>query len=432
MHGHGPSASSSRRHRSPGRPGWLAVAAIASILCLVATACSGGGGTGADHPAALSFVPADGSTSANPGQGITVRVTRGTLRNVTVTTSGERVSGTLNAARTVWRSTSPTLGVSQSYKVTARATGASGRAVTRTSRFRTLTPSHTFTTKIEEGAGLTYGVGMPIILYFSQHITNKAAVERALQVKTSTPVVGSWYWDDSCGIAPTCVYFRPQSYWPAHTRVSFTGDLNGVEGAPGVYGEHTLTQSFTIGESLIVVASTGSHYMNLFRNGQLSAHWPISSGRPGDNTPNGTYLTIDKGNPVLMTGPGYSLEVPWAVRFTWTGDYLHDAYWSVSEQGLVNVSHGCVNMAPANAQTYYQMENPGDPVTITGSPRAGIWDNGWTVWFLSWKKLVRGSALDMAVQAGPDGSRFISPSSVPPSTAAFPLQTAKPHSAAAA
>jgi hypothetical protein len=140
-----------------------------------------------------------------------------------------------------------------------------------------------------------------------------------------------------------------------------------------------------------------------------------------------------------MTGPGYSLEVPWAVRFTWTGDYLHDAYWSVGEhaywsvgeQGLVNVSHGCVNMAPADAQTYYQMENPGDPVTITGSPRAGTWDNGWTVWFLSWKQLVRGSALDMAVQAGPDGSRFISPSSVPPSTAAFPLQTAKPHSAAA-
>ena len=91
-----------------------------------------------------------------------------------------------------------------------------------------------------------------------------------------------------------------------------------------------------------------------------------------------------------MTGPGYSLEVPWAVRFTWTGDYLHDAYWSVGEQGLVNVSHGCVNMAPADAQTYYQMEHPGDPVTITGSPRPGVWDNGWTVWFLSWKKLVRG------------------------------------------
>ena len=79
-----------------------------------------------------------------------------------------------------------------------------------------------------------------------------------------------------------------------------------------------------------------------------------------------------------------------------------------------------------------QMENPGDPVTISGSPRAGTWDNGWTVRFLSWKKLVRGSALGMAVQTGPDGGTFISPSAVPPSTASFPLQTAKPGSAAAA
>ena len=124
--------------------------------------------------------------------------------------------------------------------------------------------------------------------------------------------------------------------------------------------------------------------------------------------------------------------MPWSVRFTWTGDYLHDAYWSVGEQGAVNVSHGCVNMSPADAQTHYQMENPGDPVMITGSPVAGTWGNGWTVWFLSWKKLVRGSALGMAVQAGPGGSTFVSPSSVPPSTASFPLQTAKPGSAAAA
>ena len=48
-------------------------------------------------------------------------------------------------------------------------------------------------------------------------------------------------------MAPVCAYFRPQSYWPANTQVSFTGHLNGVEGAPGVYGDHTLTQSFTIG-----------------------------------------------------------------------------------------------------------------------------------------------------------------------------------------
>jgi lipoprotein-anchoring transpeptidase ErfK/SrfK len=272
---------------------------------------------------------------------------------------------------------------------------------------------------------------MPIILYFSQHITDKAAVERALQVTTSKPVVGSWFWDDSCGMVPTCAYFRPQSYWPAHTQVSFAGHLNGVEGAPGVYGHHTLTQSFTIGDSLIVTASTATHHMDLYRNGTLFARWPISTGRPGDNTPNGTYLTIEKGNPVDMKGPGYNIKVPWSVRFTWSGDYLHDAYWSVGQQGFTNVSHGCVNMPPADAQIYYNMAVPGDPVTITGSPRAGTFDNGWTMWFLPWDRYLKGSALNQAVEAGPGGSTFVSPSSVPAPTATAPLGAPNPGNWAA-
>ena len=265
----------------------------------------------------LSFAPANGSKNAVPSQGITVTAAQGKLSDVTVTTAGEPVTGTLNAAHTAWHSTW-TLNVSQTYKVTAKATGTSGQAVTQTSTFTTLTPSQTFTTQIFEGSGATYGVGMPIILYFNRTITNKAAVERALQVKTSTPVTGAWYWDEPCNMAPACLYFRPQSYWPAHTQVTFTGHLDGVEGAPGVYGSHTLTQSFNIGDSLIVVASTATHFMNVYRNGALFAHWPISTGRPGDNTPNGTYLTIDKGNPVLMKGPGYRIKVPWSVRFTWS------------------------------------------------------------------------------------------------------------------
>jgi lipoprotein-anchoring transpeptidase ErfK/SrfK len=437
-HGPSPSASNASERGRDGRSRWLAVVAIGCVLGLAATACSGGGGSSSgshSSPAAkktastsgstLSITPASGSANVNPAQGITVTATQGKISGVTVTMGGEQVSGTLNAAKTVWHSTWA-LAVSQSYTVTARATSSSGQTVTRTSAFHTLTPSQTFTTQILEGQGATYGVGMPIILYFSHEITNKAAVERSLEVMTSKPVVGVWHWDDPCNMAPVCLYFRPRSYWPANTQVSFIGHLNGVEGAPGVYGDHTLTQSFTIGDSLIVVASTATHHMSLYRNGRLFAHWPISSGRPGDDTPNGTYLTIDKGNPVIMKGPGYSLPVPWSVRFTWSGDYLHDAYWSVGEQGFTNVSHGCVNMPPADAQTYYNMELPGDPVTITGSPRAGVWDNGWTMWFLNWNRYLRGSALGQAVEAGPGGSTFVSPSALPASTATAPLGSPDP------
>src|SRR5262249_43209239 len=179
-----------------------------------------------------------------------------------------------------------------------------GTPVRRRSAFRTFTPKHTFTTKIIEGYRQTYGVGMPIILYFSRPLSNRKAVERALRVSASKHVLGAWYWDTECGTAPLCAYFRPRHYWPPHTRVSFIGHLNGVEAAPGVYGDHTLTQTFTIGSRLIVVASTARHYMNVYRDGKHFAHWPISTGRPGDDTPNGQYLTIAKANPDDKVGPG--------------------------------------------------------------------------------------------------------------------------------
>ena len=396
---------------------------LCAALGLPAAACSGGEAraVGHDHGytkvgeqsgaatslTRISITPA-GGTDTSPNRGITVSVVGGRISKVIVDTGGDRVTGMLSRTGTTWRS-NWALDVSQHYTVTATAIGASGKPVTSTSSFRTFTPKATFTAEIVEGYHQTYGVGMPIILYFDRPISDRAAVERALQIQTSKPIVGAWYWDGPCRLAPLCLYFRPQRYWPAHTQVTFTGHLDGVQAAPGVWGHHTLTQTFTIGSPLTVVASTATHYMNVYRNGKLFAHWPISSGRPGDDTPNGTYLTIGKANPVDMIGPGYSLEVPWSVRFTFSGDYLHDAYWSVGEQGFTNVSHGCVNMSPADAEIYYKMAVPGDPVKIIGSPRAGTWDNGWTMWFLSWNQWLRGSALRQAVLAGPRGSTFVRP-----------------------
>ena len=427
--------------RGPRRPAaWAAL----TVLALLVTACTGGHATSQGSSAAakaraaavraaaapqVRISPANGTADADPSAGITVTATKGTLSNVTVRTPGDAVSGRLSQGGQVWHS-QWALDVSQSYTVTATATGHGG-TVTVMSAFRTLTPSQTFSTEILEGYQQTYGVGQPIILYFSQKITDQAAVERALQVTTSTPVIGAWYWDDSCNMAPTCAYFRPRDYWPSGTTVSFTGHLNGVQGAPGVYGYHTLTQTFTIGPSLIAIGNTLTHRTQIYYNGKLLYDWPISSGRPGDDTPDGSYLTIEKENPVLMVGPGYSLEVPYSVRFTWSGDYYHDAYWSVAEQGFENVSHGCVNLSPTDAQIYYNLAVPGDPITIVGSPKAGTWDNGWTEWFLSWPQYLQGSALHMAVEAGPAGSTFVSPASLPPSTATAPLQTAPSNNAAA-
>ncbi len=423
-----------------GKPSLLTIA----MLCaagLLAAACqssnqaaggpsTGSGGTGnaqgkptpSHTPSTgITITPADGSTGVNPGQGITVTSSEGKIQDVTVT--GDPVTGTLNAAANAWHS-QWTLPVDATLTVAVTATNSAGQTVHQSSEFKTLNPSSTFQTQIFEGYQKQYGVGMPIILNFNHPITNKKAVESALVLSTSKPVVGAWYWDNS-----ETLIFRPRQYWPPDTRVSFTGHLNGVEGAPGMYGYHTLTQQFHIGPSLIVVASTTTHHLKLYKDGKLYRTWPISSGRPGDATPNGTYVTIDKGNPVLMKGPGYALEVPWSVRFTWSGDYLHDAYWSVGEQGFTNVSHGCVNMAPADAEAYYKLEVPGDPVTILGSTKPGVPDNGWTWWFLSWQQLLDGSSLHKAVMADPSGSTFVWPATLTAATGSAPIDQPWPNSA---
>jgi lipoprotein-anchoring transpeptidase ErfK/SrfK len=422
----GPAPHSS--HRSSRRAGIVAVVLVA----LIASACqsttpgdprpsTGDGGTSSPprSQARLTITPANRSTKVDPSSGISVQVAGGTLTDVAAEAGGQTVEGKKGAGGTSWHS-QWALQTGTKYTVRATATDAGGLTVTKHSSFTTLSPSKTFSTTIFEGAGKSYGVGMPIILTFSAPIIDKRAVERSLQIWTSNRVVGAWYWDGNQKL-----FFRPRDYWPPNTTVRFVGHLDGVDGGHGVYGVHTLTQHFEIGRSLIAVASTTKHHVQIYRDGKLFGNWPISTGKPGDDTPNGTYLTMDKANPEEMIGPGYDIQVPWSVRFTLSGNFMHDAFWSVNDQGFANVSHGCVNMSPANAETYYKMAVFGDPVTITGSPKAGTWGNGWTVWFLSWRDLLDGTATGQAVKAGPNGSSFVAPSTIRQSHAKSPLKTSR-------
>ena len=394
----------------------LLLAALGTASCTAAKAAPA---------AALQITPADGSQGVLPGAAIVVAAKHGKLRDVVVATASGPVRGTL-AANGTWRSAAP-LAVGTNYTVTATAIGLNKKKVTASSTFQTLTPHHVLQATVtalgtdpnvsgEIADGREYGVGIPITIMFSRPITNRAAVERAIQLRTSNPVVGAWYWQDD-----KTVIFRPRQYWPQYTAVTVDGNFDGVQAAPGVYGIRNVHLNFSIGPSLIVVASASNHYMDVYYKDRLFGRWPISTGRPGDDTPDGTYLTTFKNNPQLMVGPGYRLEVPWSVDITYSGDFIHDAYWSVWVQGAANVSHGCVNTSPAHAETYYKMEEPGDPATITGSPVAGTPGNGWTEWFIPWSQWLRGSATGDAVVAGPTGSSLVSPAALPTAAGDAPL-----------
>jgi lipoprotein-anchoring transpeptidase ErfK/SrfK len=414
----------------------LATVAVGAVLVLVANGCSATSSDSDDKAAAsptpspsptrsvakVKITPANGVRKAKP-KGITVTVKEGTLLSVKARGNGGAVAGEFNDARTSWHS-KWTLSTGKEYFVKAIAVDADGREAGRSSRFRTLRPTTIADCTIFQGKGQTYGVGMPVMLSFSKAVEDKKAVEQALVLTSSKKVVGAWYWDGD-----QALWFRPRAYWPQHVKVSFAGHLDGVQISPGVYLTHTLRQSWKIGRSLILVASTDSHQMKVYKERKLYATWPISTGRPGHDTPNGTYLSIEKANPQHMVGDDYDLQVPHSVRFTWSGDFVHAASWSVGSQGYANVSHGCVNVGPSNAALYYSWSIPGDPVTVTGSPKRGSWDDGYTCWFLSWKELWKGSALHMAVRVGPDGSTFVKASKIRKSHAKAPIARPSPDNA---
>lgn len=414
-----------------------AAAAVTGVLALGLAACTGSApaahGKRHDSSAQITISPATGSKRANPDQGVLVSVASGTIEHVTVSRGADPISGSFNTLRTAWRSAWPLL-PAQTYTVTATAVNAEHRRITAASTFRTLQPQQTFHASTTLGWHQVYGVGMPIMITFSHPVLPRyrAAVERSIQITSSKPVVGAWYWDDTVAPSGTSLVFRTRTYWPQDTQVSMDAHLAGLQIAPGVYGSADLLQSFSIGKSLIAVVDTAGHHVHIYYQNKLFAVWPVSTGKPGDDTANGTYLTMDKENPSYMSGPGYTdFAVPFAVRFTASGNYMHDAYWSVAEQGYTNVSDGCVNIAPQNSETYYNLAVVGDPVTVINSPTAGGWDDGYTEWFLTWDQLLKGSATHLAVQAGPTGSGFITPSSLPPSLAKAPLNNSVPGNAAA-
>ena len=190
---------------------------IAVLLCVGTTTSScqdspqatapQSSGSGPDQVvihARLKITPRDGAGRVKPSTPITVRAVDATLTAVTVRSEGELLGDQPPASGSEWQSRT-LLHTSSRYTVEATAVDAAGKTVTATSSFRTLTPPNTVRATIFQGLHQTYGVGMPIMITFSSPVMNKRAVERSLELRSSKPVIGAWYWDGD-----STLDFRPR------------------------------------------------------------------------------------------------------------------------------------------------------------------------------------------------------------------------------
>jgi lipoprotein-anchoring transpeptidase ErfK/SrfK len=69
---------------------------------------------------------------------------------------------------------------------------------------------------------------------------------------------------------------------------------------------------------------------------------------------------------------GYDEYVYNDVHISDSGEYVHAAPWSVADQGVTNVSHGCINLSVDNSLAFYNLSQVGDVVVVTGSPRPPV------------------------------------------------------------
>jgi lipoprotein-anchoring transpeptidase ErfK/SrfK len=211
---------------------------------------------------------------------------------------------------------------------------------------------------ISPSDGATVGIAKPVVINFSAPVSDRAMAEQAIHISSDPPLPGQFYWMND-----SQVRWRPMDFWPAHTTIGI--DAGGTR------------SSFSTGDALIAVADNDTHQLTVTRNGVVEQTFPMSMGKPGHDTANGTYYVQDKSLDVVMdsatygvpnTSPdGYRVHVQLAVRFDNSGNYVHSAPWSVADQGIRNVSHGCINISPSNAQWFYDNFGVGDPIVVTNS-----------------------------------------------------------------
>jgi lipoprotein-anchoring transpeptidase ErfK/SrfK len=227
--------------------------------------------------------------------------------------------------------------------------------------------------KIAPANGSTVGVGQPIIINLPGLVDDSGAAEAAVHVSSVPPVSGKFYW-----MSPTQLRWRPLSFWPAHTTVTI--DAGGT------------VSSFRTGDTLVATADDATHQLTVTRNGTVEKTIPMSMGMSagGHQTANGTYYVQEKMPSVVMDSStygvpvnspnGYKVTVDLAVRFDDSGNFVHSAPWSVGDQGKRDVSHGCINISPANAKWFFDNFGAGDPIIVKNSTGTYTRNDGSSDW----------------------------------------------------
>jgi hypothetical protein len=124
---------------------------------------------------------------------------------------------------------------------------------------------------------------------------------------------------------------------------------------------------------IAITVDKNNQMMTVAVDGVERYHWPVSTGNPSHETPNGSFRTF------RMEADHFSKEfddapMPHSIFFTRIGHAIHGTGYE--GQLGAPVSHGCVRLSRANASTLYALvERDGvlnTTVTLTGSSQIAL------------------------------------------------------------
>ena len=384
----------------------LLVAALAALG--LAAGCTHGATTAGSSLPASSPPPPAPVLAALQQKGTTVpwsipltlTVTDGSLESVTATgPGGAAVDGTL--AGGTWTSAA-TLIPARSYAVSAQVKDASGKTLTLSQTYVASRAEHVLHATISPGAHAVVGVAQPVIVRFDQKVSgraNRQAVLDRLQVTTTPAVEGAWRWYNSYE-----VHYHGQHFWKSGTTIEVRADLGllHLDGTTTWGSTQAVESGFTIGKDYESVVDITKHIMNVYLDHKLIRTIKVSTGRDKYPTKGGVHIvltrekvhTYNSGTVGIPTdGPGgYYEKLPWSMRISNGGAFVHANPQTVGVQGIRNVSHGCVNTSITDAKWFYYHSQLGDPVNIIHAVVQPVrWDAGMADWNYTWAQWQAGN-----------------------------------------
>lgn len=145
------------------------------------------------------------------------------------------------------------------------------------------------------------------------------------------------------------------------------------------------TDNIAVGGGKVIVISIPRQWMYIYGNGKQIASTAITTGRPGLDTPIGTFHIFNKQSPTTFYSrwpagsPNYfpPSHVNYAMEFAGGGYFIHDSSWryeygpGTDEQhyipghGYETGTHGCVNVPLSTMTWLYRWAPIGTTVQVT-------------------------------------------------------------------